>query len=143
MKRIIFFFSVLCVLFGSCKKSSPVPDTRVWHEVVQEKIIDYQILRSWVPGKTGTGLEILVSPNSTKEEVLALAKSLVQQYRSTGFIVAMIFDSEEAWANRDNDKYSEEKFFKHKLVHIWVPALSDGKEITWTGEKRDEPKAKK
>ncbi len=145
MKRIIIFFIVLCALFGSCKKSSPVPDTRVWHEVKQEKIIDYQLLRNWVPGKSGTGLEILVSPESTKEEVLALARELVFKYKSQGQIIAMIFDSKEAWENRWNDKYPEEKFYKHKLVSITVPVMEpiQTKEIVWTAEKRDEPKAKR
>jgi hypothetical protein len=126
--------------------------------LVEKKIIDFEILRSWVPGrptsgrfkdavypipgKEPVGMEILVSPNSTKEEVLSLAKSLVEKYRTRDRFIATIFDSKEAWANRFNDKYPEEKVFKHMLVSIMVPLTSSNlsQEILWTAEKRDEPK---
>jgi len=107
----------------------------------QGKIIKYEILRKWTPGRDGTGMEILVSPTNTKEEVLTLAKYLRDQYVKSGFVTIHIFDLKEAWENRYNDNYSQVKYFKHYLVAIWVPKMNK-EEITWMAERREEPKKK-
>jgi hypothetical protein len=124
----------------------------------QKKIISYEILRSWVPGRPTSGrfkdaaypipgrepvgMEILVSPNSTKEEVLDLAKDLVARYRMRDMFIAMIYDSKEAWANRFNDNYPEEKLYLHLLVNIMLPLNTSNisQEILWRAEKRIDPK---
>ena len=111
--------------------------TSIPHEVIR-----YEILRKWTPGKAGTGMEILVSPDATKQEVLTLADDLVATYRQYGQVVISIFDSKEAWANRENDNYPEAKYWPHFLVSIFVPKVNDS-EVTWVAKGRIEPKKRK
>jgi len=94
--------------------------------------ISYETLRQWKIGRGGTGIEVLVSESATKAEVMALARSLEERYRKTGGLqVLFIFDSREAWANRDNDKYPQDKYFKHFLVAKTLD------EIKWVAEGRE------
>ena len=121
---------------------SPGTDQGNSSQVVQEQIIAFKVLKSWIPGRSGTGLAILVSPNSTQEEVLALAKFLVDKYRPQGQFMALIFDSKEAWDSQDKKNFLQTEFFKHKLVSIIAPLVGSfqAQEIVWTAVNRDEPK---
>lgn len=121
MKKIIMMMVIL--ILGCKEVSAGLPD-----ETPQ---IKYEVLRSWIPGRSGIGMDVLISPTSTKNEVLALAKYFVSQHRNAGQIVIFIFDLREAWANRDNDNYSEKKYFQHFLVKIMVPPLDGYDEIKW------------
>lgn len=102
-----------------------------------EAPIQYGVLRQWHPchpTKSCIGMDVCVSPLATKSEVLALAKYFVTIYRPDNeFITIFIFDLKEAWGNRDNENYSQKKYFHHFLVSIYVPAIN-ANEITW--EKR-------
>lgn len=105
--------------------------------------ISYEVLRRWTPGRSGTGLELLVSPTAKRIEVMQLANHLTNQYRSEGLVVMFIFDSREAWANRQNDSYPEKEYWKHSLVAVMSPPLSGEPEVRWTAEGRPEPPIEK
>ena len=106
--------------------------------------ISYKVLRSWTPKRAGTGMDILVSPSATKDEVMDLAKKLLNDFGHTGTVVIFIFDLKEAWENWDNyinDRYPAEKFLKHHLVQVTSPPSPAGntKEIIWIAEGREDP----
>jgi len=109
----------------------------------ESKFIDYTVLRQWVPGWDGTGLELLVSPTATRVQVMQLAYHLTEKYKPTGLVVMFIFDDRTAWANRQNDSFPEKEFWKHALVNVMSPRLGgDGAEVQWTAEGREEPPQK-
>lgn len=103
------------------------------------QFIDYTVLRQWVPGRDGTGLELLVSPTATRAQVMQLAYHLTEKYKPTGLVVMFIFDDRTAWANRQNDSFPEKEFWKHSLVNVMSPRLGGGAEVVWTAEGREEP----
>jgi hypothetical protein len=105
--------------------------------------IDYEVLRQWIPGRSGIGLELLVSPTAKRIEVMQLANHLINQSRGNGQVVIFIFDSREAWANRDNDTYPEKEYFKHFLVTVMSPPLPGESEVRWTAKGRTDPTAEK
>lgn len=137
---LVVFMLMAPIIFGrkdeSANKNDPNKET-------QAEFIKYEILRKWVPGKSGIAMEILVSPANTKEEVIALAKHLKEENLKYGQVILFIYDLREACLNRDNDKYPEEKYFKHFLLSMWVPPLNrDDPEIKWEAKGREEPKKK-
>jgi len=107
------------------------------------KTIDYQVLRQWsiptwhTPGG-GIGMELLVSEDATKEEVLALANSLRSKYlpRKDYFITIQIFDSLEAYSHREDLTYPEEEYFKHFLIDITRNPNTGYDEISWVAKGR-------
>ncbi len=109
---------------------------------IEQQFIDFTVLRRWVPGRDGTGLELLVSPFATRVQVMQLAYHLTAKYKPTGLVVIFIFDDRNAWANRDNDNFPQKEYFKHFLVTVMSPPLSAGDpEVRWTAEEREEPPA--
>jgi hypothetical protein len=100
--------------------------------------LSYEVLRSWTPGRSGTGLELLVSPTASKSEVMQLAHELMYEYAEYGQEVISIFDSREAWANRGNGNYPETAYWKHFLVSIFNPPLPGDERVKWVAEGRTE-----
>jgi hypothetical protein len=105
--------------------------------------VDYTILRSWIPGDIGTGLELLVSPTATRVQVMQLAYHLLERYRPTGTVEIRIFDSKPAWINRDNDDYPRKEYLSHFLVLAMSPPPSNLTEVTWMAIEREQPPPKK
>jgi len=103
--------------------------------------IDYQVLREWKIPAGGIGMELLVDESATKEEVLALAAYLQEKY-SDGTIYIDIFDSVEAQAARETEvrtghlPISEEEYWKHHLVMIFLVPETGMDEIRWVAEGR-------
>jgi len=130
---LIFLFEYVYAQSSRSKKSEPKA----------EQFISYQVLRQWSPGTSGIGMEILVSPENTKEEIMALAGHLKQTnlryLKNNGMVYINIFDLRQAWANRDNDAYPQETYFKHFLVQI---NTIEDQEIRWVAKGRDEPQKK-
>jgi hypothetical protein len=144
---IILIFCALGYLFYVKDKADTAPaEVRAYNMSINpgasNNSVPYEILRDWAIGRSGYGMEILVSPNTTQNEVFILARSLVEKHSSKGMFIAMIFDSREAWENRNNDNYPEHKFYLHKLAQIEVPPPASGKMITWTAENRIDPVAR-
>ncbi len=106
-------------------------------EEAKQLYIPYETLRQWTVPSGGIGMEILVSEKATKERVLALARHLRSKYLSEGFILIQVFDSKEAYLNRDNPSYPEKKYFKHFLVDLVRNPKTGYDEITWVAEGRD------
>jgi len=128
---VVVIFLLAFLILPSCTSKKPEPKA--------EEFIGYQTLREWTIGASGIGMEILVSPTNTKEEIMALAGHLrKEKIRSGTRNIVFIFDSRDAWANRENDNYPQEKYMKHFLVSINVPATGRP-EIRWEAEGRDEP----
>lgn len=131
-----FLFAIGYFIFQTFQELQPVPSKKI----PPEKYIDYTVLRRWRPGRNGTGMDILVSPTATKDEVMRLAEKLRDDYGQTGFVVLSIFDLREAWVDRQNNNYPGAKFWKHYLVQVWCPPLGGQEEIRWVAEGREEPK---
>jgi len=100
-------------------------------------IIDYDVLRSWNIPTGGVGFDILVSEHASKDEVLKLASELRNENLSKGKVIIFIFDSREAWLNRDNDNYPEDEYFRHFLVRVLVNQQTGFDEIKWVAKGRD------
>jgi hypothetical protein len=100
------------------------------------EIIKYQVLRQWTVPAGGIGMEILVSEDAAKEEVLALASSLHSKYLPEGYIYIQIFDSLSAYNHRDDPNYPDEDYFKHFLVDISRNTETGYDEILWVAEGR-------
>ncbi len=100
------------------------------------KTIDYQVIRQWAIPAGGIGMDILVSEEATKEEVLALANSLRSKYLPGGYIYIQIFDSLEAYSHREDLTYPQEEFMKHFLVDITRNPNTGYDEIRWVAEGR-------
>jgi len=105
--------------------------------------LDYQVLREWDIPAGGIGMDLLVDESATKEEVLALAAHLREEY-SDGYIYIYIFDSLEAHAARETEirtghlpsNYSDEEYWKHHLVNIIRNPKTGYDEIQWVAEGR-------
>ncbi|MDP8239985.1 MAG: hypothetical protein P9X24_12915 [Candidatus Hatepunaea meridiana] len=149
-------FLIACVLILGCKKEQ-IPPAKQNREsiskqalerekaviekelpVSQPKIemIEFEVLRSWTPGRKGTGMEILVSKKATKEQVMKLAHFLRKKYKLGGFIWISIFDSREAWKHRDDESYPSDKYFKHFLAQISVNPNTGHDKVSWVAEGR-------
>lgn len=109
----------------------------------EQHFIDSTVLRSWTPGRRGTGLDLLVAPTATRTEVMQLAYHLLETNRSTGNVVIFIFDDRTAWANRENDSFPQATYMRHFLVSVMSPHPGGQSEVTWMAEGRAEPPSKK
>lgn len=96
----------------------------------------YEVLREWEIPAGGIGMNILVSQKAKKEEVLALARHLRIKNKPKGYIFIHIFDSREAWRNRDNESYPQEKYMKHFLATVTVNPRTGMDKVRWTAEGR-------
>ena len=85
----------------------------------------------------GTTLIILVSEKETKDNVMKLAKILFEEYTSKGSFYLQIFDSKEAYINRDNPEYPEKKYWKHFLVDGSYNKNTGYKNLDWVADGRD------
>ena len=95
--------------------------------------LEHKILKQWNFEDNGLGLIVLVSEKASKQEVLKLAEYLKNAHRDKELIID-IYDSEEAYLNRDNHAFSEEEYSKHLLVQI---AHWDDEKIKWSAVERD------
>jgi|WetSurMetagenome_2_1015567.scaffolds.fasta_scaffold304766_2 hypothetical protein len=104
--------------------------------------INYEILRSWTiptshtPGG-GYGMELLVSDSTTQDQAINLARYFHKKRKRDEFLIIQIFDSREAYDNRDNENYPEEKYFKHFLVDMTVNPNTDYDRVSWVAKGRD------
>jgi hypothetical protein len=109
-------------------------------EEAKQDFIAYESLRRWTIPAGGVGMEILVSEEATKEEVLTLAYHLRAKYLSEGFIVIRVFDSKEAYLRKcrdDDPNYPHEKYMKHFLVDLVRNPKTGYDRINWVAEGRD------
>lgn len=100
-------------------------------------VIQYDVLRSWNIPAGGVGFDILVSEQASKDEIIKLAAELRNENLSKGNIVINIFDSPEAWQNRDNPNYPQDKYNRHFLVQVIVNRKTGYDKITWDAKGRD------
>ncbi len=127
MKIILSIISLLIVLLAT---PQPTPT---------QNIIQYEVLKQWtfpMSGFGGIGMDILVSEKATKDEVLNLARYL-RTIHGKGGIMINIFDSKEAYLNRENLQYPEKKYFRHFLVQITKNPVTGFDKIEWVAEGRD------
>jgi len=76
-------------------------------------------------------MEILVPESTAKTDILKLAHNSYSRYSGQGMVVILIYDSKEAWQNRDNDAYPQALYMKHFLVSTITGS------VNWTAEGRD------
>lgn len=107
-----------------------------------KQLISYEVLKTWdIPAwhtpAGGTGLDILVSRKSTKDQVIDLAHSLRAKYsKENKFFTLSVFDLKEAWANRENESYPQAKYMKHFLATANVNPNTGYDQIQWTAQGR-------
>ena len=87
---------------------------------IKQSVIAYEILRKWdIRINQGVGMDLLVSPRSTKQEVMTLARHLKNKYLSRNkYVWINIFDSKKAYLHRDDMSYPQAEYWKHFLVQI-------------------------
>jgi len=100
---------------------------------IEQNIITYETLRKWdILVNEGVGMELLVSPSATKQEVMTLARHLKSKYRSRNkYVWVNIFDSKIAYLRRDDMSYPQAEYWKHFLVQV---NLSN--EVMWVAKGR-------
>jgi len=126
---------LLALVFMACnqKEKTTIDETRT---------INYEVLRSWnIPTwhtrAGGLGMELLVPDSTTRAQSLELAESFRKKRKSGEFLTIQIFDSREAYDNRENLDYSEEEYFKHFLVDMTINPNTGFDEIAWVAKGRD------
>jgi hypothetical protein len=139
---ILLVVVTLFVTFGCGKKEEKEPALRIEQKTMapvetKQSIIAYETLRRWTIPAGGVGMEILVSENATKEEVLALARHLRSNSPPKGLLIINIFDSKEAYLHRDDPNYPEERYSKHWLVNVLGKRETGDDKINWVAEGRD------
>jgi hypothetical protein len=99
----------------------------------QKKIIAYDVLRKWYPHnkKNNLGMELLVSPQASKADVITLSRNLWDAYKDKNILFILIFDSREAWRGRGSEKYPAPNYWKHFLVSIIRNNYTGHKEMLW------------
>lgn len=128
MKKFSFVL-VLVILFSSVTYLFSQSDNN-------EKIIGLvkefklKILSRHDNGNIGLSLNILVRKSTSKEDVLKIAKKIRSTFPGKILDVS-IFDSEESFKNRDNEKYLNSKYFRHYLVQMNVNPHTGFNEIKW------------
>lgn len=121
---IISFFIFVAIFHPGCKQQ-------------KADVIEHEVLRTWNIPAGGIGMDILVSEQASKGDILKLASELRKENLSRGTIVINIFDSREAWQNRDNQNYPQEKYDRHFLVQVIVNPKTGYDKITWDAKGRD------
>ena len=96
----------------------------------------YEILRDVdEPGKVRK-LDILVPPDTTKEDALGLARDLMAQYGNYAIVNVKIFDDKDVYNNRGSSQELKETFWEHFLVDAvknkyigadWVKWIAEGR----------------
>jgi len=101
--------------------------------LVQE--LKFQVLNQHAFKANALSLNILVKKTTTKAQALHIAKRIRETF--PGYLLDVgIFDEKEAFQNRLNDRYPEEKFFKHYLVQMNVNPHTGFNEIQWMARGR-------
>lgn len=85
----------------------------------------------------GATLEILVSKRENKDDIMKLAQMIFEENSSKGSLILNIFDSYEAYLNRDNPNYPEEEYWKHFLVQGINNPSNGYQNLEWVAENRD------
>jgi hypothetical protein len=92
--------------------------------------VPYEVLSEWqVAGKLCQ--ELLVAESTSRADAMALGEWLKQNHEGQFFLI-FVYDSREAWRNRDNDRFPEKKFWRHYLVGV----SADPPCVTWMAEGR-------
>lgn len=99
--------------------------------------LTYEVLRRWTPGARGIGMEILVSEEATKEQVLALSRHLRKEHGGQPMIWIHIFDSRIAWQRRDDESYLQGEYFKHFLATVTRNSTTGFDKVEWQAKGRD------
>lgn len=131
----IFFIPFLTIIYSSHR--NPEQKITSKKEIVKNKLIEHKTLRQWNIPAGGIGVDILVSEKAKKEEVMALAKALRNNYYQNNFFLN-IFDSEEAYENRFNENYPLDEYRKHWLLQVSINKKTGCDEITWVAKNRIE-----
>ena len=99
----------------------------------QKKIIAYDVLRKWFPDskKNSLGMELLVTAQASKADVITLSQNLWETYKDKNILFILIFDSREAWRGRGSEKYPASNYWKHFLVSIIRNNRTGHKEMLW------------
>lgn len=105
---------------------------------IKQNIISYETLRQWDINADGVGMEILVSADATKIEVMTLARYLRGKYPSKRheFLLVQIFDSKEAYLHRDDMGYPQDEYLKHFLVNIFRNQRKGIDDLKWVAKGR-------
>ena len=98
--------------------------------------IEYSILRKRAY-KDVFELEVLVSEDASKNDVMHLATALKDRCVNFKRVYVWVYDSEEAYQNRNNLGYPEEEYWKHFLVRAKKNDYKGTDEIMWLAEGRD------
>lgn len=99
-----------------------------------EKTIPYEVLEKSDVQKRGRfNMSILVSETASKEEVMALARSLQKKFAGE-FALIEIYDSRETFRRIMDETYPAEEIGRHLLVAILD---GDPKGPDWMGTLRD------
>ena len=97
----------------------------------------YEILRDVdEPGKVRK-LDILVPPDTTKEDALELARDLMAQYENYAIVNVKIFDDKGVYNNRGGSQELKETFWEHFLVDAVKNKYIGADWIKWIAEGRN------
>lgn len=88
------------------------------------------------PGKVRK-FDILVPPDTTKEDALGLARDLMAQYRNYAIVNVKIFDDKDVYNNRGSSQESKETFWKHFLVDAVKNKYTGADWVKWIAEGRN------
>ncbi len=128
---------IIIQVLNSTDKSKTIVGTK--EQAVQSTVakqIDYEILKR-VDFNDGLTLEVLVSEQSAKSDVMALARSLKKEHSKDKKLYINIFDSKDAYKNRDNINYPEAEYSKHWLVAVSINKYTGHEALDWVAEGRD------
>ena len=99
--------------------------------------LNYYILRESRTPKKGTELEILVSKDAKKEDVLTLAKHLRFVNRSAKYFYLNIYDSRDAYDYAKDNSYPQGKLNKHFLLTLIHDEDAGYDRFEWLAKGRD------
>jgi len=135
MKRIIIVMILLLIPVFSFAEN--VKDANKLQTLQKNK--RFEILSQHNMSGRGFRLVVLVSPSTSKDQAMALAKELRDLYKDLNpkkILDISIFDSKEAYKHQSDDKYPQKKFMKHYLVQVNVNPNTGFNEIRWVAEGR-------
>ena len=128
MKTILLsILAVSGVLLGAC--ATPVPPV-----APEKEYIEYNVITEGESSPGRAIIEIIVSPDATKEQIMALADYLVEKYLESNydFMYIDIFDSLESAQRFGDADYPLSEENKHHLVAIIINRSQDYIDIEWT-----------
>lgn len=134
MKRLILAVLVIgMVLLGACGAPESTPKS-----IATSPPLEYEIIREAESSPGHALITILVSPNATKEQALALADYLVDKYSVSNysFMYIDIFDSLETATHYGEANYPESEELLHYLVAIIINRSQNYIDIAWMATER-------